>query len=435
MGRFILGAYFKRLSIRIGALFSGGVMLREQKLFLATISLFFVATGLSSVFINTFIYLCAYTSGEIVSGLRAVVYYNLCMYASMALFSVVIGILGKSVNSRVLIGTGLASYALLYVLLLIWGRECVNYIWLLGFCAGIGTVFVNVNYSAAVSYVTSSSNCDYYLSIQGIINAFCAVLAPFTAGVLIELIGSERGYVTVFVISAAVLLAGFFCAAALKYNDGKKGVTHFGNVFVASIKNREFRCCAVSEFINGIRDGATVFIVPILLFSLNMSAIAVGIYVFVCAFIQVRMARHVNSRINAKNRLKWIFISCVMYAAIGFVFLSGIDIVPIFSYAVIASVAQSIFAAGTFSSFYDAAYKIPNSHRKSLEILSVREFYINLGRIVGVFALLLVPQGTTTLIYTVITVGIMQLAVSVIEAVGASKAKRQRSEHISIKLG
>lgn len=433
MGRLVLNAYFKRWSIRIGALFSGGVMMREQKLFLAAISLFFVATGMSAVFVNTFIYLCAYASGEIVSGLRAVVYYNLCMYASMAFFSVVIGIIGKGVNSRVLIFIGLVFYALLYILLIVWGHRSVDYIWLLGFCAGIGTAFVNVNYSVAVSYVTSSSNCDYYLSIQGVINAFAAVLSPLVSGTLLELIGTENGYVTIFTVSLLILLSSIVCCFALRYIDGKKGVTHFGNVFVASVTNKEFRYCALAEFVNGIRDGATVFMIPLLLFTLNMSNIAVGIYVFVFTLIQVSMTRHINSRVNSNNRIRYIFASCVMYAAIGFVFLSEFNVVPIFSYAVCAAAAQSIFAAGAFSAFYDAAYKIPNSHRKNLEILSVREFYINLGRVFGVFALLLIPQGTSALIYTVIAAGILQLAVLVLEIKGASDAKPE--EHISIKLG
>lgn len=128
-----MSAYLKRMGTRLGTLFSGGVLLREQKLFMAAVSLFFVAAGLSGMFVNTFIYSCAYTSGELVSGIKSVAYYNLCLYASMAVFSVVIGIVGKGLQSRLLMGTGLCLYALVFVLLLLLGKECINYIWALGF--------------------------------------------------------------------------------------------------------------------------------------------------------------------------------------------------------------------------------------------------------------------------------------------------------------
>ena len=404
-----MSAYLKRFRTKIASLFAGGFLLREQKLFLSAVSLFFAASSLSGIFVNTFIYSCAYASGEIASGLRAVAYYNLCMYGAMAFFAVVTGIIGKALSSRTLICAGLVFYALLYILLLIMGSTCVNYIWLLGILSGMGSAFFNLNYSSAVTYVTSTEGRGYYLSIQGIINSASAVIAPLIAGVLAEIVGGMGGYITLFIISLIVLALSVVCCFSLTYRDGKKGATQFGNVFVFSLKNKPLRLCAVSDAVSGLRDGVAMFLIPLLLFSLKMSNAAVGIYMFVYTLIQVAVSHFAQTRVSDKNRMSVVFFACVLYMLSGFILLGKIDTLTIFSYGIVSAFIQGFFATALFALFYDAAYKIPHAHRKNLEILSVREFYINIGRIIGVFTIMFVLRETTYVIYTMIVFGILQM--------------------------
>lgn len=51
-----------------------------------------------------------------------------------------------------------------------------------GLLSGMGTALFQFTYSDAVTFATSGENRDYYLSIQGIINAVTAVLTPLAAG-------------------------------------------------------------------------------------------------------------------------------------------------------------------------------------------------------------------------------------------------------------
>lgn len=422
-----MSAYLKRMGTRLGTLFSGGVLLREQKLFMAAVSLFFVAAGLSGMFVNTFIYSCAYTSGELVSGIKSVAYYNLCLYASMAVFSIVIGIVGKGLQSRLLMGAGLCLYALVFVLLLLLGKECINYIWALGFLSGMGTALFQFTYSDAVTFATSGENRDYYLSIQGIINAVTAVLTPLAAGVLIDLIGGFNGYTVLFSVILVVLAACFVCCLGLTYSDGKKPNTHFGNVFLYSIRDKSMRYASLGELISGIREGVMAFLVPVLLFVLGFSNIAVGLYVFVFTGLQLVFSRWAQEKTNVRNRAYIIFLSCLLFGGIGFVFMAGVDIVPIFSYGIVTAVVQSFFAAAVFYVFYEAAYKIPNGYHKNLEILTIREFYRNVGRVTGIFVLLLMPQETKHLVYAVIILGVSQLFAWVLFACsGLQLRKKER---------
>lgn len=404
-----MSAYLKRMGTRLGTLFSGGVLLREQKLFMTAVSLFFVAAGLSGIFINTFLYSCAYTSGELVSGIKSVAYYNLCLYASMAVFSVVVGIVGKGIQSRVLMSAGLCFYALVYILLLFLGKDSVNYIWALGFLSGMGTSLFQLNYSSAVTFATSGENRDYYLAVQGIINSVAAVFSPMLAGVLLELVGGIHGYTVLFCVTLFILTVCLACCFSLSYSDGKKTNTHFGNVFVFSLQNKGFRAASFGEMLSGMREGVMAFLVPVLLFTLGFSHILVGVYALAYAGLQFIFSRRANERIHAKNRNLVILLACVVNAAIGFVFLSGVDYLPVFSYGIVASIAQSFFAAAVFAVFYDSAYRIPNGHRKNLEILTVRELYANAGRVIGIFILMLVPQETGSLVYVILGLGISQL--------------------------
>lgn len=419
--------YLKRMGTRIGALFSGGVLLREQKLFLAAVSLFFVAAGLSGIFVNTFLYSCASISGELVSGIKSVAYYNLCLYASMAVFSVVIGITGKAVPSRILMIAGLCLYALVFVLLLFLGKECVNYIWALGFLNGMGTAFFQFNYGDAVTFATSGENRDYYLSIQGGINAITAVITPLIASVLIDLVGGLNGFTVLFSVVLGVLAACLACCLCLTYSDGNKTNTHFGNVFVCSLRDKSMRYASLGELVSGLREGVMAFLVPVLLFVLSDSNSTVGLYACMLGVLQLTFSKWAEGRINGRNRALVILLSCLLNAGIGFVFLSGVGYVPIFSYGAVTAGVQSFFAAATFFIFYDAAYKIPNSHYKNLEILTVRELYRNAGRSIGVFALLLVPQETAHMVYAMIGLGLSQIiAWGLFACAGIQLRKKER---------
>lgn len=404
-----MSAYLKRIGTRLSSLFTGGVLMREQKMFLSTVSLFFIATTLSGIFVNTFIYSCAYASGKTVSALHAVAYYNLCMYASMALFSVIIGIVGKTISTRVLMCIGIVFYAFLYILLLVWGIMSIKYIWVLGFLSGMGAAVFNLNYSGAVTYATSNESRTYYLALQGIINSIVAVLAPFLAGVISALVGGMNGYITLFIISLLILSSSIVCGFGLSYNDGKKGGTQFGNVFVFSIKDKGFRYCAFSDIISGLRDGVSIFLIPMLLFSIRMSNFLVGVYMLVFAAVQVVMSEIAKRYITDKNRMGVIFLTSVVHIISAFVLFSGVDMLSIFSYGVMSALAQGVFVTAAFAVFYNAAYKIPHGHRKNLEILSVREFYINIGKIIGIFIVMLVMRETTYVIFTMFIFGILQI--------------------------
>lgn len=433
---FAIGAYFKRLGVKLSAAFSGGgVLLDNQKLFLAAVSLMFAATGLSGIFINTFIYSCVSMSGELASGLRTVVYYNLCMYASMAFFSIVVGIVGKNTNSRTLICSGLAVYIVLFVLLLVFREKSVDYVWLLGILSGMASALINLNYGVAVGFVTSNNNREYYLWVQGIINGVCTVITPLAAGTVIEMIGGISGYVTLFAFTLAFVVGSMLCFFNLQFRDGKNGMTQFGNVFVAFLKNKSMRSCAVAEFVDGLRDGVVTFLIPILLFTKDMSALLVGVYIFAYSLIQVSFSRTMQSKIDRKNRSVILFFACGLYALIGFVFVSGTGALQIFSYGIVSAILQSVFAAAVFSLFFEASYKMKNAQRKNLEILSVKEFYVNMGRLVGVFVLLLVAHDTTNVVYTVIGVGVAQILVWFLLHKGSHKSRAAEADGITIRLG
>lgn len=420
-------AYFKRIGTRLSALFSGGVLLREQKLFMTMISLFFAAAGLSGIFINTFIYSCAYTSGEFVSGIKSVAYYNLCLYASMAVFSVIIGIVGKGISSRILMAAGLLFYAFVFVLLLLLGSGCVSYIWVIGFLSGAGTALFQFTYSEAVTFATSGENRDHYLAVQGAINSVTAMISPLAAGTLLELVGGFNGYTVLFAVTLVVLGISMVCCLALSYSDGTKPNTHFGNVFVYSVKDKSLRYASLGELVSGLRDGVMGFLVPILLFVLNFSNFAVGVYMFIYAGIQLLSSRWANSKVGSRSKNFAIFLSALLYAGLGFIFFAGTEIIPVFSYGVCSSAVQSFFAAAAFFVFYDAAYKIPNSHYKNLEILTLREFYRNTGRVIGIFAVLFVPQETRYLVYVIAAVGVSQLFAWVLfQCSGLQMRKKER---------
>ena len=49
------------------------------------------------------------------------------------------------------------------------------------------------------------------------------------------------------------------CCLGLTYSDGKKPNTHFGNVFLYSIRDESMRYASLGELISGIREGVMAF--------------------------------------------------------------------------------------------------------------------------------------------------------------------------------
>lgn len=377
---------FKRLTINFfGGLF-GASLNSEQKTVLKVITTLYIATGLSGTFVNIFLY----SSGD---GLYNVILYNTYLYFSIVVSSVIMGFWARRIGQVNCIHIGLLLYGLLYLMLLLLQEEVVKYSLILGIVSGFGSTFFHVSYNAVVFRSTSDRGRDYYMAVQGLILALVAVVAPLSAGFFIQYIGGTKGYLMVFSVTFVVLVVSAIIASRLQKQKVKKAKSYFLSVVLMPFRRKNFTNVTIGETIRGFREGAMFFMATVLLYASIPSTALVGVYTFMCSALQIFANYTVQKHMHPYNRKKFLAIGAFAAVVSGVIFLIGANVYIIFLYGIIASLTLPFYGTSTATIYYYAISQMANSKKRSLEGMATREFYLNIGRVVGIAALLLLPKN------------------------------------------
>lgn len=130
-------------------------MSTEEKQLLKLNGLFFFTIYLASIFVNLFLF----QLGEF----RAVVYYGLVSLITLFILYLFSGYLLYKISSQILIRVGLLLLSILYLLLLIFRENSINYLFFLGMISGLGhgCFWVGNNLTAYIATHEHSRN-EYF---------------------------------------------------------------------------------------------------------------------------------------------------------------------------------------------------------------------------------------------------------------------------------
>lgn len=409
-----MGRVIRKLNDYASGLLGSGLLVHGQGAFLAAVLLQFLATALSGVFINTFLYTAGLPSetGTVYS-LRSVVDYNLCFCLSVCFFSAVVGVLGGRMRAKAGMMLGLAFYAAVYVLLTSYDKHVGQYAWLLGILGGLGSSFYAISYNTALVSLTAGRTRGAFVALSSLGTAACSVVAPLVAGFVAEYVPRMGGYIGVFAASLILLTASGIVLLLLVSPPAVEHKEGLLRHILRPARSRAFAAAAAAETVRGLFGGVMAFLAPILLVVAGAGPALVGVYACVCAGLQILSGLYVGRCMTEQNRFGYLVVACTVLCVCSFLFLINLGPVTVFLYGALTSLTYAQLMSPSFEIYYRAVGSIPDSVRRTGSDMASRECYLNLGRSLGVFCFLLASRSTL-IPYLIALLGLAQMLVPVL---------------------
>lgn len=377
-------------------------MCKDAKILLILSALFTFAIGLSSIFVNVFIW-------RQTKDFTVIALYNLFHFIATPLTFIIAGIIAKRKNPAWSIRIGLLLYACFYALILFVGDRGTIYIYLLGFLYGMAAGFYWLAYNTLSFDLTSVNNRDTYNGIHGSCCGIAGAIAPIVSGYIITRFSGMAGYSIVFTMTLVIFGILVFVSMVLKCKDYGHSI-NFKKVFSRNCE--EWAEVRKSICIWGFRDVTIIFLVNILIIQATGSELSLGKFSFTASIITSLSYLLVQKIIKPPKRRMSIIIGT------SGLFLSIIGIAMNVSYKtlIMYTLIDAFFIPFFIIQLSSSTFNVINrAHDENLrvEYMINRDIVLNVGRIISIVILIVLLKlfkGTNVLTVYLIFIGIAPLA-------------------------
>ncbi len=376
----------KRVRAWFTSVLSVEILLREQKLLLFAMLFYFCATGVCGVYVNLFIYRTTVNLASMAAtnALTNVIVFNLLTCIFSIAISAFLGLFGKRLSEKNGMLSGLFIYIALFVILLVAEVKVLKYLWLIALLCASGGALFHISYNQILSVTFGERTKRLFISIVSAFIGIAGILTPLIAGIFVQNGKNMNGYTVAFG-TALVMLAvsvGFVLYVRLPKKRISKR-TYFAGVLLQAMQDRNLRLVHIAELLRGIREGALVFLFPVLIYTLSENAVLVGLYVAICAAVQMLGERHVARTQTPENRMGLMLFAVAVIVVATIVFAFGFNVMAIYAYGIITALISGFMNLPIVGLFHWSIGAISNVNKKALEIQQVRELFIGMGKLLG----------------------------------------------------
>lgn len=365
---------------------------REAWLLLLTSSLFFIATSLSSTFVNVYLF-------KIEEDWVLISIFNLIQYFTAAVTFVFGGWLVKKWDRVMAIRLGVAVLAFFYLSVWWLGVKSVSYFTGLGIIMGLGSGFYWLAYHVMYFEITEKENRDIFNGVHGLCTSVGGIVAPFISGILISRMGELNGYRLIFGISLLI----FLCAVLVSFlfrSRKARGRYELGSILslIRDHKNNWF-WVNMAMIGQGFREGVFAFLIGLLFFVIVKSELALGSFFTFSSAMSCLSFFIVSRYMRPGWRNHFMLVGGWMMglAAVPFVFQTNEWTIWILGVGV--SLFYPLYLSPMTSTVFDVIGQSHETAKYRVEYVVSREMALNLGRIAGVLLFIGWIQYSTALWY------------------------------------
>jgi len=376
---------------------------REFYVYLLTFSFYNLGTVLSGMFVNIFLL-------KTQDSITPVLLYNIFIYAFVPVGFVAAGIMGKLKNLSMQIRLGIIFINVMYIILVLLGARAAAFVIPLGILNGFSQGLYFLAHVMMIMEFTDNSTIDASLSLITIMSNIIGVVMPLAAGLIIGALAGTAGYITVFCISLLFFITASVISFKIPIVKTEPGI-NYKTVLKLYFTNKNWIFLGSSDFLRGVREGVMGFLLSILLFQAIKSEMLIGVNSFSCSIISLLAFMYLTSRLTPQNRLRSFLFAAVCAAVSSLLLFLGINVYTIFIFSIISSLAVMVMqnvssAIGlTFISRQEAVKK------RRIESVTVRESFINSGRVLGIALLFFINVEHSPLIATLFVASLYLLQI------------------------
>ncbi|ALC81895.1 MULTISPECIES: MFS transporter [Bacillus] len=348
------------------------------KNFLVILCLSGIASSLSTIFVNVYLYKISLTIFE-------VVLFNFFSYLIWAPAFVVSGMISKKIERKFSLIIGSIFQLVFYFRVLHLGTESVNHVIELATLFGIGSGFFWLSVNTLTVDYTTKQNRKWFNSVNGICTSLTQMIGPLLGGWIVEFLPSLIGYQIIFSFS----LFFFAIAIALAFflpNFGEKSCFQWKSVVKIHI-DKEWRYLAYSFTCLAFRDGVISFVISLWVFIVTGSERVLGNFAFMTTALSIVTYYMIGKFSNEKQKWPLIILGNVLLS-LSFVVLSfDVNLFSLIVYGLVSAICIPMFTVPFDTLSLNSVSKFDQQGRLRIEMVVAREMALSVGRIVSVGAL------------------------------------------------
>ncbi len=350
----------------------------EFYLFLRVHTMFLVFSRLPIVFLNTLL-IGQSQNMNVVLGYNAVAFVSCA--SCMLLASRAVHRLGPGLTAVL----GIAGYNIFYLFLVLMGGQATHWSVLLGMLVGLADGFYWLCYGCLLSGTTQAFNRDSGLAIISICGSLVNLVVPLLSGAVISFVGGLKGYGVVFGVALAVALFTAILALRLppSLRQPSRQKTDYAFALRLVLRNKGMRYAYLAQSCKGIREGAFLFAMGVVLYQLVSNELLIGFNTFLSALAAMASFVVISRVVTVARRVPLMVMAVVVLAVSAGLCLLFLGPLAVLVFSFINSSFGGFIENSCFTTLLDYLQTVPGASDHRPELLAMNECALATGRIVG----------------------------------------------------
>ena len=377
------------------------------------VMIIFACMKIINVFLGPF--LVAYFITASAKSIIDVSCFNILNSLCLCLFGMLAGYVTEKRGTLLTFRLGIFVRFLCVLSIIFLGDNLIDYYWIVSFIYGFSSMFFYLSFNLYHTECVKNSERSSFEFKMSVIKNFISVFIPLILGTIISVTNYQLAAFVIFVFSIIQVIASFYLEALPKSDKKYDVLSYLKKIF----KNKQERERLYVEFLNGLTlsDGVLGTVITILIMFSFKSEFNLGIINSMVALLSLVVLYFYSKFYKGKDDRGVILFSGVIMFLTVILLIMGISKSTVILY----NVVFGIFGTGILAFVYGLRLfnlaKSKTLNKEKTEYWSVREVFLNLGRVVGYILLLLVGLfGINYLSYFLIFLNFLVLLFTILLA-------------------
>lgn len=380
-------------------------MTKNEKLCILCNALYTLASGMSAVFMNVFLY--TYTGS-----LSVMAIYTCIRIAMFPICFTIAGKMARKIHYGITLSIGL-MFLVVQLLFVLTCNELFGiyhyYVYIVALFYGIGEGFYYLSLNTLHQLVTTPQTRNTFLGLGGVLNNIASVVAPLMATFIIDVsMDDMNGYINIFKIVVVVFI--FMAVIALLINERGNSIEFSVLKCLSFQKDPQWKYVLMTYFIYGFRDSLVLALSGLLVYNAtNGSGSLYGKLLACFAFLTILSYMFVSKTMVRTNRMKYYTLGAIFLSTATIVLVVFPNIYGAIYYGVVNAIASAFYSTPLSLISMNAL----NDYDKQENIVGrviARETYLSISRCIGMLFIVLCHSLLPENVYLYVSVITLSLS-------------------------
>ncbi|MBW5446678.1 MFS transporter [Cohnella sp. CFH 77786] len=337
---------------------------------------------MSALFLN--LYLWRLTEDLWINGV-----FNIILYGMTPFAFAIGGWIAKKRDRMVTYRLGIVLIALFFLAVIFSGRRVADYYPWFALFYSIALGLYWTGYLVLMYDVTDERSRSKYLATNMIVFNGAGLIGPVLSGYVIRMFQGLQGYIVTFAIACIMFATASLFSTRIRNIDSARRSFYLKYSLLMMKKEPDWLRGLFSFFFLGLFQGIMLFLPNILLYRAVGREDWVGLLAVLFSLLTMLTGFVISRRRDRSNARGEVLLSSVMVFAAAALLLAEVSAWTVIAFMVVFSLFNPL-AINTLTSYYYRLMDfLPLRGHFRIESVVLREFFLNAGRVISIWLLIL----------------------------------------------